>query len=359
MAINVVASRSETLKACVVLDATNWTEPGLLSFLIFLSGIMVGAKKSSDGSITRRKSKLGKHLAIACCIIVVLAIAAFFIRRAIYTKIHTDASIISLYEKWEQYDYRSVYDISSAILARKPFSNAALMLHGYAAFFLALAETDTSASQNFLDESINSIRVALQDAKEKTVPQMEYMLGKAYFYKNTFSSYYYYADLAVQYLQYAKKSGYKADDIPEFLGLSYAALDMTMESISAFTEALLVRESDLLLLSIAEQYYKAGQTVAAEQYLFRISQDCKDEKILLRSHLLLGQIYIEQKKFADAEKEFQIILEKNENSADAYYELGVIYENQGDMIKARSQWRKALRLQPNHPSALKKMADFK
>ena len=233
------------------------------------------------------------------------------------------------------------------------------MLHGYAAFFLALAENDTSASQTFLDESINSIRVALQEAKEKTMPQLEYMLGKAYFYKNTFSSYYYYADLAVQYLQRALKGGYKADDIPEFLGLSYAALDMTMESISAFTEALLVRESDVLLLSIAEQYYKAGQTTAAEQYLFRISQDCKDEKILLRSHLLLGQIYIEQKKFVDAEKEFQTILEKNENSADAYYELGVIYENQGDMIKARSQWRKALRLQPNHPGALKKMADFK
>ena len=320
---------------------------------------MVGAKKHTDSTITRRKSKLAKHLVIAFFVIVAASTAFIFLRRIVNTKLHSDSSIINLYEKWNAYDYQAVYEISESILSKKHFNNTALMLHGYASFFLALADTDTIAAQNYLDETIKCIRIALQDAKAKTVPQLEYMLGKAYFYKNTFSSYYYYADLAVQYLQRAQKDGYKADDIPEFLGLSYAALGMTMESISAFTEALLVRESDLLLLSIAEQYYKAGQTNAAAQYLFRISRDCKDEKILLRSHMLSGQMYIEQKKFAEAEKEFQTILEKNENSADAYYGLGVIYENQGDMIKARSQWRRALRLQPNHPGALKKMADFK
>ena len=132
-----------------------------------------------------------------------------------------------------------------------------------------------------------------------------------------------------------------------------------MESISAFTEALLVRESDILLLSIAEQYHNVGQDVAAEQYLFRISQDCKDEQVILRSHLLMGNIYLERGKFEDAEKEFNFILEKNENSADAYYGLGVIYENQGDLVKARSEWRKALRIQNNHPLALKKMSEIK
>ena len=307
----------------------------------------------------RRRNRLIKRLAITFAVVAIFAVIGVYTYRTINAKLHSDSSIVSLYEKWETYDYQSVYDISANIMAKKPFNNTALTMHGYAAFFLSLAETETTASQNYLDESINSLRLALQTAKKATVPQLEYMLGKAYFYKDTFSSYYYYADLAVQYLTRARKDGYKADDIPEFLGLSYASLDMTMESISAFTEALLVRESDLLLLSIAEQYYKAGQVTAAEQYLFRISRDCKDEKILLRSHLLTGQIAIEQEKFAEAEKEFQIILEKDENSADAYYGLGVVYEKQGDMVKARSQWRKALRIQPKHAGALKKMADFK
>ncbi|MBQ7158868.1 MAG: hypothetical protein IJS09_05530, partial [Treponema sp.] len=189
---------------------------------------MVGAKQSIDSTITKRKSKLAKHLAIAFFIIVAVTAAFLFLKRAIDTKLHSDTSIVNLYEKWNAYDYQGAYDISGRILVKKPFNNTALMLHGYAAFFLALADTDTTAAQNYLDESINCIRIALQGSKAKTISQLEYMLGKAYFYKNTFSSYYYYADLAVQYLQRAQKDGYKADDIPEFLGLSYAALGMTM-----------------------------------------------------------------------------------------------------------------------------------
>ncbi|MDE7390960.1 MAG: tetratricopeptide repeat protein [Treponemataceae bacterium] len=318
---------------------------------------MVG--KTTGSTVTRRKGTLVRRLAATFVVVAVLALVGVLVSRVVSSRLHGDSSLVNLYRTWDSYDYQGVYDISANILRQKTFNNAALMLHGYAAFFLSLSETDTTRSQDLLDESINALRLALLTAKSKTVPQLEYMLGKAYFYKNTFSSYYYYADLAVQYLTRARKDGYKADDIPEFLGLSYASLDMTMESISAFTEALLVRESDLLLLSIAEQYYKAGQYVAAGQYLYRISQDCKDEKILLRSYLLRGQIAVAQENYADAAEDFQTILKKNENSADAYYYLGVIYEKQGDSIKARSQWRRALRIQPNHPGALKKMAEFK
>ena len=35
-------------------------------------------------------------------------------------------------------------------------------------------------------------------------------------------------------------------------------------------------------------------------------------------------------------------------SADAHYGLGVVYELQGDMIKARAEWRKALKFDPLH-----------
>ncbi|MCH5288348.1 MAG: tetratricopeptide repeat protein [Treponema sp.] len=317
---------------------------------------MVG---KSVSTVTRRRNMLVGRLAATFVVVAALAVAFVLASRFVFARFRGDASVVNLYRAWESYDYQNVYDISTDILRKKTFNNAALMLHGYAAFFLSLSATDTTQSQDLLDESINALRLALLTAKDKTVSQLEYMLGKAYFYKDTFSSYYYYADLAVRYLTRARRDGYQADDIPEFLGLSYASLDMTMESISAFTEALLVRESDLLLLSIAEQYYKAGQSVAAGQYLYRISQDCKDEKILLRGSLLHGQIALEDEKYAEAEKEFQAILEKNENSADAYYYLGVLYEKQGDSARARSQWRRALRVQPNHSGALKKMADFR
>ncbi|WP_407429036.1 tetratricopeptide repeat protein, partial [Treponema sp.] len=73
----------------------------------------------------------------------------------------------------------------------------------------------------------------------------------------------------------------------------------------------------------------------------------------------MGKIFLEREQFDDAEKEFNLILEKNENSADAYYGLGVIYESRGDSAKARSEWRKALRIQNNHALALKKITELK
>lgn len=309
--------------------------------------------------IFKRKGKFFKKLAIFACLAAVITTGAFFVIRSVDSKIKNGNSILNLKSKWKVYDYQSVYDISSVILYEKPFNTTALTYLGYSSFFLAVSQTDLVQSLALLDQSINSLRLALLGAKFTAVPQIEYMLGKAYFYKNLQSSYYYYSDLAVHYLLKAKTDGYKADDIPELLGLCYASLGMTMESISAFTEALLVRESDILLLSIAEQYHNAGQDNAAEQYLFRISQNCKDEQIVLKSHLLMGTIYLEREQYDEAEKEFNLILEKNENSADSYYGLGVIYESQGDLVKARSEWRKALRIQNNHPLALKKMADYK
>ena len=146
-------------------------------------------------------------------------------------------SVYALFKSWKSYDYESVYEISKGILNRTPFNNAALTYHGYAAFYLGVSSLDKMNEQNYLDEAINSLHLALLDAQSSLTSQLFYMLGKAYFYKNTVSSYYY-ADLAVKYLELAKARGYKADDIPEYLGLSYAALGMTMESISSFTETL-------------------------------------------------------------------------------------------------------------------------
>lgn len=311
----------------------------------------------SGTSIKKRKSFI-PQLAAFLCIAAAAGTAAFFSYRMLKKYREAAPSLNALQKSWQEYDYPAVYAISRRILDSKPLSNTALTYHGYACFYLAVSQLDNSASQNYLDEAISSLRTAYYTAQKNLVPQIEYMLGKSYFYKNTITSYYY-ADLAAKYLDAAAAHGYKAKDIPEYLGLSYAALGMTTESISAFTEALLVRESDTLLLSIAEQYYKAGQASAAKQYLYRIKNGSRDDSLLLKSMNLLGMIYIEDGNYADARKEFESILQKKQNSADAYYGLGIIYEKQGNLAKARSEWRKALKIQVNHAGALAKIADYK
>jgi tetratricopeptide (TPR) repeat protein len=315
-------------------------------------------KKAAVSNIVKRKSRLIPRLVITVCFVLVIGVLSFSLYIFLNSPAHNAFSVRSLYKQWLKYDYQGVYNTSNRILGVKPFNNTALMFKGYSGFYLAVSQTDPTKARDYLDEAIFSMRVAMQNSKQRMKPQLNYMLGKSYFYKNTLSSYYYYADLAIKYLAAAQKEGYRADDISEYMGLSYAALGMTMESISAFTEALLVRESDTLLLSIAEQYYKIGQAAAAEQYLYRVMTRSKDSDLILRSRLLLGKIYTDEGKLNDATTEFTTILEKNENSADACYGLGVIYEKEGDLIKARAEWRKALHIQVNHPDALKKMAEY-
>lgn len=329
------------------------TELGLFFRLFFYKKVLIMVNEN----IARRKSNFVRNLAVIVSGLVIVSLLSVFLVSK-YKKIRSvSANTGTVIKAWKQYDYVQVYELTRQMLENKPFNNFALAYHGYAAFYLAVSSLDSSIGQEYLDTAINSIRVALLHAKKSVIPQLEYMLGKSYFYKNTISSHYY-SDLAVKYLQVARNHGYKADDISEYLGLSYAVLGKHQESIQYFTESLLVRESDSLLLSIAEQYFKSNQPAVAKQYLYRITSDCNDDGLVIKSMNLLGLIYLDEGKLDEAQQEFEGILQKNKNSGDAYYGLGVIYEKKGELIKARAEWRKALRVQVNHQGALKKMADY-
>ncbi|MBP5359366.1 MAG: tetratricopeptide repeat protein [Treponema sp.] len=317
----------------------------------------MNGRLNSDSHIAKRKSKFLPRLILTIVVIVVLTLISIGIYRFLNNKVHSEISVNSLYKNWDAKDYQAVYDSSNAILEKNNLHNAARTLHGYSSFMLAESEVDNARSQELLDEAIINLRIAMQYAKEDMLPQIEYMLGRCYFYKDYPTNEHYYADLTVKYLLKCQENGFYSDDIPEFLGLSYAALSETQKSIESFTTALRDRESDTLLFDIAKQYCKAGQGAVAKQYLNRVINMTANDDVALKSHTLLAQIYMDEEKYEDAEKEFESILEKDENSADAHYGLGVIYEKQGDNAKARSEWRKCLNIQPQHTLARQKMAE--
>lgn len=305
----------------------------------------------------RNKSKFVPGLILFISIFIGLIIFTLLGIHFTQKYIHNSDSVTALYDKWEVKDYQAVFDIASRILEKNPLQNTARTLKAYSSFYLAVSQTENSEAQKFLDDCIINLRIALQNCRDNTKGQIEYMLGKAYFFKNSISSYNFYADLCIKYLNMAQDDLYHEDDISEYLGLSYAAMGDIQKSISSFTESLLVRETDVLLLSIAEQYYNSGASNVAKQYLVRVNQLSENEDILMRSHILLGNILIDEENYDEARNEFETILQKNENSADAHYGLGVLYEKENDLVKARSEWRKCLRLQVNHPGATKKMAE--
>lgn len=309
-----------------------------------------------NGNYAKKKSFVFRKL-LKLFFIILFAAIILFLAYLLFLRISSKKiSVSDIKKAWASYDYQKVYEFSSQYLQKDSYNNAVLTYYGYACFFLSQSTTDTQEAQEFLDESINKIRIALYSANKKLRPQLEYMLGRAYFYKNTISSYYY-ADLAIQYLLDAKENGYESGDIPKYLGLSYASLGMTMESIAAFTEALLDDESDFLLLSIAEQYYKAQELSISEQYLFRIVQNSENEDIILKSRILLATIYLDKESYDEALAELDKVLVLNSQSADAHYLTGLVYEKQDNIVKARSEWRNALKIQPSHQGARAKLAE--
>lgn len=308
-----------------------------------------------NGNIVHRKSKFIPRLLLLLGICVFLAAVTFVTYRIVNKYINKRDSATLLQKYWQEYKYEDVYEVSQNIIEKSPTQNLARTLHGYASFYLGVSQTDNSRSIQYIDEAIQNIRIALLNCKEETKAQLFYMLGKSYFYKDSFSSYNFYADLVIKYLTEAENEGYWADDISEYLGLSYASLNMTQESIAALTEALNVRESDALLLSIAKQYINNKQSNIAKQYLFQILNSSQDDTVNEKCHNILGNIYIDEENYSAAENEFLQILEKNQDSADAQYGLGLIYEKQGDIAKARAQWRKTLKIEANHVGALEKL----
>lgn len=309
--------------------------------------------KNTTETVKRRPYSLRAALIAVLCAACIISF--FFLVPRIMKKVSRLPAAAELDSLWKKADYRAVYDLSSHILTEHPFQNRALTYRGYAAFFLALSQPEPQEARIYIDTAVNSLRLALMHAAKRTKPQIEYMLGKTYFQKNLLSAYHYYADSAVRYLTEALASGYTAHDIYEYLGLCYADLNMTEESIAAFTEALAFSKSDTLLLAIARQYYKNGQNEAAKPYLYRIKNTGTDEILVLTCARLLGDIYFSEGNIEDAKIEYEAVLKKDPNDADSHYGLGLIYEKEGDMIRARASWRKALKAQVNHAGALNKM----
>lgn len=62
----------------------------------------------------------------------------------------------------------------------------------------------------------------------------------------------------------------------------------------------------------------------------------------------LGMLFGQYKKFDIAEKIFKRTIELDFNNANSYFNLGVLYYQQGQKDKAEQQWRQALKINPRH-----------
>ncbi|MGP1454315.1 MAG: tetratricopeptide repeat protein [Treponema sp.] len=284
-------------------------------------------------------------------VLVMLIIAAGFFFAHSYKKfdwpIH---SMKSIYADWEDKNYMSVYEKTADFLNTHPFDGTALALHGFAAYYLFAEQTDLLLGSDYLSQAIAYLRCALYRIKASDLPKVSYVLGKAYYQQG-----YYYADLAVKYLDIAYEAGLKADDLSEFRGMAASLLGDTDKALAAFTETLALNPSDLVLYAVANNYYKKNDMQNAKLYLFETINKTSDAVLEVLCRNQLGFLLIKEKSIAEAFEQFNMVLKKDTGSADAHYGLGLLYEIQGDMVKARHEWRQAIKLNPLHHDAYAKL----
>jgi len=253
-----------------------------------------------------------------------------------------------LRDSFEKGAFETAYNQSLEMLKEKPLDFYLLTIHGFSAYQLAIAQINNFDTLSFVDDCIWSLRKAVLSRDNSPDGRIYYVLGKAYYYKGLG-----YADLAVSYLEKANALGYKADDIPEYLGLSYAAIRDYRSSVAAFSLALKseAQPSDILLMSIAKSYLALDEYDSARAYLVRCLELTKDSKTTAAARLLLGGILVKMGDTSGAEAEYLKVIDQNGDNAEAHYQLGELYASGGDLTRARAEWRRTLRLDPAHGPA--------
>ena len=273
-----------------------------------------------------------------------------------------------LLQHWDSGSFDKVYTLSKDFLVHKPMDFFLLSIHGFSAYQLAVAQINNFDTITYIDDTIWALRKALLVKEGQNDGRVFYVLGKAYYYKGPG-----YADLAVTYLEKARAVSYPAADIPEYLGMTYAAIQDYRGSVAAFTEALYPplsedssgngekpssgtkRSGDLLLLAIARSYISMEETNAAKAYLVRCIESSLDSQMIMTARFLLGSIMSRTGDVSGAEDQYLAVIKESGENAEAYYQLGELYAAGGNATRARAQWRKAVQLNPAHNPARRRL----
>jgi tetratricopeptide (TPR) repeat protein len=251
---------------------------------------------------------------------------------------------------WEEGAYDQVFELSKEALETRPLDYFLLTVNGFSAYQIGIAQINNFDTLGYIDSCILSLRRAILLKNAASDGRVYYVLGKAYCYKGDD-----YADLAIEYLERARALSYTAEDIPEYLGLSYAAIHDYRSSVEAFSHAL-NPASDVLLLSIARSYMALEEYDSARAYLLRCIEISQDSNTKIQAHLLISEILVKTGNSGGAELQYLSMMEEFGENAEAHYQLGELYAAGGDLTRARSEWRRAVQLDVSHTKARSRLA---
>lgn len=301
-------------------------------------------RSSSIGAGYKRKNTVQKLLFGGILLILVSLVPAVYFK----LKDHRGNERKELRVFFNTGNFEEAFSQSRRMLKEDPMDFFLLTVNGFSAYQLAIAQINNFDTLSYVNDCIWSLRKALLHREGAQDGRILYVLGKAYYNKGTG-----YADLAVNYLEKARAAHFLAEDIPEYLGLSYAAIGDFRSSVAVFAEALVAGPdpSDVLLLSIARSYMALNEYEQAIAYLVRCLEISRDSKTSAAARLLHGNVLLSLGDYSGAEADYLKVIDENGENAEAHFQLGELYALLGDQTRARAEWRRTLRIYPAHALA--------
>jgi len=257
---------------------------------------------------------------------------------------------------WNESDYEAVRATAESILAEHALDGKALTFGGFAEFYTGVELVEQEARRERLDRSIELLRKALHVPRAPLEAERDYVLAKAYFHKGAE-----YMDLSVYYMERSLERGYDASDSHTYLGLGYARLGLFEQSVDWFERAMEranAEDINAIRMEAARSLVELEDYASARSVLEAAVATLEDEFLVLMARNELASVLILDEQYETAESVLEATIERFPESADAYYYLGIVYDQTDRDVQARGLWRTAREIDPNHTEALQLLANW-
>jgi tetratricopeptide (TPR) repeat protein len=264
-----------------------------------------------------------------------------------------DTELVAL---WNQSRYQEVLEASEAILREQPLDAEALTFGGFAHFYQGIELVERSEQLEHLDRAVVLLRKALHVPRAPLAAERDYVLAKAYYHKGEE-----YLDLSIRYMERSLDRGHDAPDSRTYMALAFARLGDFDSSVTWFERAIDRAdggEADAIRIKAAESYVEIGDYERARRLLRTAARNLEDDFLRLMARNQLASVLLLDERLDEAEALLEETIEQYPESADAYYYLGIVYEQTGRGVKARDFWRTARDIDPNHTEALQRLANW-
>jgi tetratricopeptide (TPR) repeat protein len=180
-------------------------------------------------------------------------------------------------------------------------------------------------------ESVDSFKQVL--AQDARYPDVNFFLGVSYFGENKINE-------AIPWFELELATSKPHPRCRYYLALALQAAGRIEESISQLNRAVADNPKDADALYQLARIYKNASLQSIES-LKALDQDS------FQLHALMGEVYADEERHAEAIKEYQAALAKRPDATGIHYAIGVAYWVQHQLDAAKKEFMDALKENPN------------